>query len=310
VNDPNLLCTAHKNNVRLIAAAPSGIPLTSNETLRQIYIQQAIQLVKDNYLDGITFDYESPIAWNAPGRDYYTQLVTEATKAFHSAIPGSQISVCVAWSPDDIDGRSYDYPGLAQGSDLLYVMGYDTRSQIFDQCIASANTPYSLAQRGIQRYIDLGIPKEKLILGLPWYGYQYTCLSPMQRTDNYCPIKAIPYQGVNCSDTAGKEDSFYNIMKMVDSGAPLNGVHWDTNTQTPYFNFLGTDSQTVYQMWFDNATSLALKYNIAKEFGLRGVGPFTYADVDNTGSKSGNPKAPAEALEMWAALRAYKGSSP
>jgi len=27
------------------------------------------------------------------------------------------------------------------GSDLLYIMGYDTRAQIFGRCIASANSP-------------------------------------------------------------------------------------------------------------------------------------------------------------------------
>jgi len=291
--------------VRLIAPAPDPIPLTNNQTLREIYIQQAIQMVKENYLDGITFDYESPIDWNAPERGYYTQLVTETTTAFHNAIPGSQISVCVAWSPDDIDGRAYDYPGLALGSDLLYIMAYDTRSQIYDQCIASANTPLGIAQRGIQRYLELGIAKEKLILGIPWYGYEYPCLPPMQKTDTYCPIRSVPFRGINCSDAAGHEVSFYSIMKLVDSGASIDGVHWDYSTQSPFFNFIPA-GQTIYQMWFDNATSLGLKYSIANDFGIRGVGPFTYTDVDTTGSKSGNPKAPQEAQDMWAALRAFK----
>ena len=35
----------------------------------------------------------------------------------------------MAWSPDDIDGRDYDYRGLADASDAFYVMDYDTRSQ-------------------------------------------------------------------------------------------------------------------------------------------------------------------------------------
>ena len=41
-----------------------------------------------------------------------------------------QVSVCAAWSPDDIDGRAYDYTGLADASDFLYIMFYDTRSQV------------------------------------------------------------------------------------------------------------------------------------------------------------------------------------
>ena len=78
-------------------------------------------------MDGVTFDYESPIAFNAPERGYYTALVAETTTALHAAVHGSQVSVCAAWSPDDIDGRAYDYTGLAAGSDFLYMMVYDTR---------------------------------------------------------------------------------------------------------------------------------------------------------------------------------------
>ena len=40
----------------------------------------------------------------------------------HQRVKNSQLSVCVAWSPDDIDGRAYNAVGLAEASDLLYVM--------------------------------------------------------------------------------------------------------------------------------------------------------------------------------------------
>jgi di-N-acetylchitobiase len=56
-------------------------------------------------------------------------------------------------------------------------MCYDTRSQIFDQCVASANAPLSLCQNGIEAYLQV-VPPEKLILGIPWSGYRYECLDP------------------------------------------------------------------------------------------------------------------------------------
>lgn len=51
---------------------------------------------------------------------------------------------------------SLERVGLASASDLLYVMAYDTRSQIYGRCIASANSPTQVAQKGIQGYLDLG----------------------------------------------------------------------------------------------------------------------------------------------------------
>jgi di-N-acetylchitobiase len=41
-----------------------------------------------------------------------------------------QVTVDVPWSPYDIDGRSYDYKGLAEAADLLFIMMYDTQSQV------------------------------------------------------------------------------------------------------------------------------------------------------------------------------------
>ena len=57
-------------------------------------------------------------------------LVRETTRILHEQLPGSQVSVCAAWSPDGIDGRHYDYSALAEASDYLYVMAYDVRSQV------------------------------------------------------------------------------------------------------------------------------------------------------------------------------------
>ena len=87
----------------------------------------------------------------------YTTLVAETTAAFHAAIPESQVcslhvctvpcrlaqqarlitllhfatqvSVDFAWSPNGIDGRWFDWRGLAAAADLVFVMGYDTQSQ-------------------------------------------------------------------------------------------------------------------------------------------------------------------------------------
>jgi len=57
--------------------------------------------------------------------------------------------------------------------DLVYIMDYDTRSQIFDQCIASANAPFFGMVHGVEQYIQVGVPPSKMILGVPWYGYRY-----------------------------------------------------------------------------------------------------------------------------------------
>ena len=40
--------------------------------------------------------------------------------------------------------------------------------QIWGRCVASANSPLALVRRGVQQYLDLGVPASKIVLGLPW----------------------------------------------------------------------------------------------------------------------------------------------
>ena len=108
----------------------------------------------------------------------------------------------VAWSPNCIDERCYDVLSLAKVTDFLVVMSYDERSQIRGPCIASANSALQLTATGLADYIDLGIDPSLLVMGVPWYGYNYPCRS--LSGENVCSIKAVPFRGVNCSDAAGR----------------------------------------------------------------------------------------------------------
>ena len=37
---------------------------------------------------------------------------------------------------------------------------------------------------GIDQFLKLGIPADKLVLGLPWYGYDYPCI-------HYTPVRIL-----------------------------------------------------------------------------------------------------------------------
>ena len=314
VNDPLLVCSAHANNVRLIAGAPGDMPLSGDSSVRSAWIQATISSIKALHLDGLTFDYESPIAKTDPEREWYTQIVQETTIALHNALPGSQVSVCVAWSSDNIDGRDYDWVGLANASDLLYQMVYDTRSQIFDRCIASANSPLPVLISGLNRFISVGVPVEKMVVGIPWYGYDYPCVGGAYE-DKFCEIKSVPFRGVNCSDAAGGEVPFYLIMPILDTCNTTStqnkqqctlGRQWDWSTSSPYFNYVDstTTPPTRHQIWYDDVESLSVKYRAARSMGAKGVGPFMYEFLDPSGTKSGRgDKAKNEALAMWNAIK-------
>ncbi len=112
-----------------------------------------------------------------------------------------QVTYDVAWSPNCTDGRCYEVEKFADIVDFLIVMSYDEQSQIYGPCVASANSPLPKTELGIKQYLDLGISPSKLVLGQPWYGYDYPCIDV--RPGDVCYIKKVPFRGVPCSDAAG-----------------------------------------------------------------------------------------------------------
>ena len=72
-----------------------------------------------------------------PWTDIYKRMIS----SIWAVLCMLQITFDVAWSAECIDMRCYDYAALAEAVDFVFVMQYDTRSQIFGECIAWANAP-------------------------------------------------------------------------------------------------------------------------------------------------------------------------
>lgn len=74
-----------------------------------------------------------------------------------------------------VDGRNYDFVGIARACDFLFIMSYDLRSQVFtsddDRCIAQANGDVFVTWSGVQAFLELGINASQLVLG----KYQFGC---------------------------------------------------------------------------------------------------------------------------------------
>ena len=148
-------------------------------------------------------------------------------------------------------------------------------------CIASANAPFAGMVHGIQRYLELGIESQKLILGVPWYGYRYPCLPAMTDVHSqFCPIPQVAFRGVNCSDAVGSEIPYGRILQRYATTAASCRSHMkrDEFMDAVYFNSQeeadhGNETR-IYQYWFDDAAALTHKFAWAKSMQLGGIGPF------------------------------------
>ncbi|CAH1237826.1 CTBS [Branchiostoma lanceolatum] len=145
-----------------------------------------------------------------------------------------------------------------------------------------------------EEYLKLGVPADQLVMGVPWYGYDYPCLQLAK--DDVCSIKKVPFRGVPCSDAAGRQVDYKDIMKLMRNSTR----RWNDTFKSPYFNF--QEGGQTHQMWFDDPVSLQYKYGWAVKQGLRGVGMWHGDTLDYTTS---DPKVKEQTKQMWDCLPQY-----
>jgi di-N-acetylchitobiase len=86
---PDFLCFAHSIGVRVVWGASFPASQLSNQTAREEWVNQWLQIVKSTYTDGVNVDFEQEIASNSSNREHLVQLVQELRTAFDAEIPGN-----------------------------------------------------------------------------------------------------------------------------------------------------------------------------------------------------------------------------
>lgn len=103
--------------------------------------------------------------------------------------------------------------------------------------------------RQVVEYALTEIPKEKIIMGIPNYAYDWRL--PFER-------------GVTAARTIGNVEALWIAAR---NGAE---IQFDETAQSPYFTYWRDGVQ--HEVWFEDVRSIQEKLNLAEEYGLKGVG--------------------------------------
>lgn len=139
--------------------------MTANPQTRSAFVQNLLSFLLSHNLDGADFDWEFPKT-DAEFENYIT-LLTETKTAL--AQHGLVVSVAL---PAEASFPLGDFAVV----DRVHLMSYDRgeRHSTFEQAVTD-----------VQAFWDAGIPPEKLILGMPFYGRD---TSQFDRSFSYAEI--------------------------------------------------------------------------------------------------------------------------
>jgi spore germination protein YaaH len=231
---------------------------------QQTLIDNLLDQVKSNRLNGINLDVELDGKATDQDRAAFTAFATKLAAAFHQQAPGAELSIDLPPLAARTAGL-YDVPALIPLFDRVIVMSYDYYSSTSD--VAGPVAPMAgFADHHYffdveTTYADFAkvVPKDKLIMGVPYYGYDW-------------PVKD---DSKALAATSGQADILsYSRMK---SDADLNPAdcHWDTVAQETWCAYTDPATNTPRQAWFEDQRSVGVKYDFANSQGLGGVAIWT-----------------------------------
>ena len=247
-----LINLAHTNGVNVVLCVTlfdneDLITLLSNPSYRENLINNLLTQVQAGNADGVNIDFES---FPSSQKQNMVQFITDLTNTFHTEIPGSQVTLAtpaVDWN------NGWDYNALATISDGLFIMGYN----YYYGGSSSTGPVAPLYSNGISvswtinDYLDkTNNQYDKLILGCPYYGFEWSASSASS--------------GASTLDYGSAK--FYSEM---EGNALSYGKLWHESSQTPWYRY---QNPNWYQGWYDDSLSLSLKYDFAIENDLLGVG--------------------------------------
>lgn len=164
----NVVAKAHAANVKVLVSLAGGvIPACSGDwaqllqpTLRQTVVNNLVQFVDDIGLDGIDVDIEGELLTRIDNAGHYTPFIQALDQAMNAR--GKLVTAATA---------SY-VGGMVPISSLPYfdfvtLMSYDG---IYGNP-GGEHSPYSQAVADINTWKGRGLPRSKLVLGVPFYGY-------------------------------------------------------------------------------------------------------------------------------------------
>ncbi len=219
-----------------------------SDTIRQKFlISTLISLLKLRKGDGVNFDLESV---GSSQRSNLVKFINLAVKSIKAELPAAEISM--ATPAVDWNG-SWDLKTLSELCDYLIVMGYDyywSGSATAGPVAPLESENYNVT-RTVDTYLSAGVDPQKLLLGVPWYGYDWPVVNNYRKASATGTATARIY-------TAARQQ------------AKTSGYIFDQLTKVPWVKY--TSSSTWRQLWYDDTLSLSLKYNLVSAKNLAGIG--------------------------------------
>lgn len=253
--DTSIIKFAHDNNVKVGAIVTNLLDdeelgwnskrvekFITDDEIREQHAREIRDKLNSTGFDGVIVDYELV---DANQKENFTKFIKVLSSQIHK--DGKFVTVALhPKSGDDKKGeeisRFQDWKEIARYADQLSIMAYGEHG---DEGEAGPIASIGWVEEIVNYALSLKIPREKLFLGIPLYGYKW--------------------QKDSSENAEGL--TFEQVQKIVNKNQIE--ILWKEEVKSPYFEY--EEDGDEYEVWFENARSVAEKINLADTKGFAGI---------------------------------------
>lgn len=215
----------------------------ANPQAQQTFIRALVDKAAALGVDGLNIDFES---LDGKDRNAYTAFIQSLTLAAHEKNLLVSVDLprgSVSWN----HLSAFDHEKLADIVDYIMIMAYDQYYSGSDQ--PGSVSGLSWAEDGVKEFLDYGIPRDKLVLGIPFYVREWKINEGTGKMESN---RAVYMKDVPALIAAKKAVSV-----------------WDPKFQQYKVEY--AEGGYRYVFWLENEQTVQGRVDIANKYDLAGV---------------------------------------
>ena len=221
--------------------------ILTDMAVQDTMVQNIITTLENKNYYGLDIDFEYIYPED---RENYNAFLRRITETLHPLgyIVTTAVAPKISSTQPGILYEAHDYPVHGRLMDHVIIMTYEWG---YTYGPPLAVSPINEVAR-VLNYAVTAIPPEKILMGMPNYGYDWT----------------LPYTPGTAARTVTNTGAV-NLAANVGAN-----IQYDTNSQAPFFNYYDSSGRR-HVVWFDDARRINARLELVDRFGLGGVSYWT-----------------------------------